>query len=120
MRVVSEEKGEEKCRRQKKERKKGVRQNGKLGHLGRSRYLFLRPLGGQGCRIPCLFGCSGEHDALHHYVMCPHAYALIKFFNVSGQTISSDPLERLGLVNPNLLLFKFLCVLFDFLQVNRS
>ena len=49
-------------------------------------------------KLPCVFGCCNEQDDLHHYLTCPHLYAIWSFL-VGG--VSSDPLIRWGRVNPN-------------------
>ena len=52
----------------------------------------------QAARIyPCLFGCEGKRDDLHHYIICPQLYGLCKFFN---REISHLHLDRIGLCNP--------------------
>ena len=48
-------------------------------------------------KLPCVFGCCNEQDDLHHYLTCPHLYAIWSFL-VGG--VSSDPLIRWGLVKP--------------------
>ena len=53
----------------------------------------------QAARIhPCLFGCDGKRDNLHHYIICPNLFDLCKFLN---KGVSHMPLERIGLCNPS-------------------
>ena len=50
----------------------------------------------EGVLLPCLFGCKCI-DKLAHYFVCPHLFALWTF--LAGD-VSSDPLERGGLIRP--------------------
>ena len=52
--------------------------------------------------LPCLFGCNNCKDSLDHYLICPHLFALWKFFI---EDTSDDPLSRWGLSEPS----KFKC-----------
>ena len=47
-------------------------------------------------RLPCLFGCNHESDAMEHYMQCPHLFWLWKFMIPS---VPCNPLERWGLIN---------------------
>ena len=48
--------------------------------------------------LPCLFGCAGERDDLHHYLVCPHLFTLWSF--LSNMSVSELPLIRWGLIDP--------------------
>ena len=61
-------------------------------------------------RHSCLLGCHGKPDSLHHYVQCPHMYALTKFFI---DDTSAEPLYRLGLINPHKQCLKVVCCMFS-------
>ena len=54
---------------------------------------------------PCYFGCEAK-DSMSHYVNCPTLFAVLSFMCEGvthlHDTVSSDPLQRLGVVNPNL------------------
>lgn len=72
--------------------------------------------------LPCLFGCSGKHDDLRHYLVCPHLFSLWSFLTNSGLSpehvpgsspdpcsptgtftnadVSEMPLIRWGLIDP--------------------
>ena len=52
--------------------------------------------------LPCLLGCTNCKDSLAHYLICPHLFALWKFF---VEDTSNDPLSRWGLSYPS----KFKC-----------
>ena len=47
-------------------------------------------------KLPCLFGCVNCADSMHHYMQCPHLFALCKYLCPST---SEDPLIRWGLRN---------------------
>ena len=52
----------------------------------------------QAARIyPCLFGCEGKRDDLHHYIICPQLYGLCKFLK---RGIYHFLLDRICLCNP--------------------
>ena len=51
----------------------------------------------EGVILPCMFGCKSCIDNLQHYLQCPHLFALWSF--LAGD-ISSDPLVRWGLIEP--------------------
>ena len=68
-------------------------------------------------REPCVFGCCSEQDDLHHYLTCPHLYAIWSFL-VGG--VSSDPLIRWGLVNPKAeSMLQIACVFVGYHAVRR-
>ena len=46
---------------------------------------------------PCLFGCHGARDDLHHYIICPQLYSLRKHLH---RDLSQYPLDRFGLYSP--------------------
>ena len=46
---------------------------------------------------PCLFGCHGARDDLHHYIICPQLYSLCKYLY---RDLSQYPLDRFGLYSP--------------------
>ena len=53
---------------------------------------------------PCVFGCTHpevkfNRDDLSHYLQCPHLHALQKFMHPDE---SSNPLIRVGLINPSI------------------
>ena len=60
--------------------------------------------------LSCILGCTGQPDSMHHYVHCPHLFALLRY---QLQHSSSDPLERLGLINPNHDCLKIVCCTFS-------
>ena len=60
--------------------------------------------------LNCLFGCHRQPDSLHHYVQCPHMFALLKFLK---HDCSPEPLTRLGLINPNGCCMKVVCCMFS-------
>jgi hypothetical protein len=49
-------------------------------------------------KLPCLFGCSGERDALSNYLQCPHLSSLWSF--ITNLNVSEMPLIRWGLIDP--------------------
>ena len=61
-------------------------------------------------QLDCLLGCSDAKDSLSHYVMCPHLYALLKYF---CDETPSNPLERFGLKNPSINSLKFVSCTFS-------
>ena len=68
--------------------------------------------------LPCLFGCRGCNDDLHHYMQCPILYALWSF--LAGGA-SADPLERWGLIRPNPGTFNYIaCVYAGYHAVRRG
>ena len=48
-------------------------------------------------QLPCLFGCQHQSDDLHHYLQCPHLFALWSFISPG---VDSDPLVRWALIKP--------------------
>ena len=60
--------------------------------------------------LPCLFGCSKCSDDLHHYLQCPHLFALWGF--LAGGA-SADPLARWGLIQPNSNKFNLIACTFS-------
>ena len=58
---------------------------------------------------PCLFGCHGAQDNLHHYIICPELYGLCKFLY---RDLSHLPLHRFGLYNPSHELMVHLCCMY--------
>ena len=59
--------------------------------------------------FPCLFGCHGAQDNLHHYIICPELYGLCKFLY---RDLSHHPLYRFGLYNPSHELMVHLCCMY--------
>ena len=47
----------------------------------------------------CLWGCRDEVDAMRHYVLCPRMWLSIEA--AVGERVTTDPLERLAIANPN-------------------
>ena len=60
--------------------------------------------------FPCLFGCAARPDSLHHYVQCPHLFALCKYLRPDS---SDDPLIRLGLSQPCIETLQLQCCVFS-------
>jgi len=48
-------------------------------------------------RLPCLYGCRGEPDALQHYLVCPRLWRTVAV--ATHQRVPDDPLERLCVRN---------------------
>ena len=69
-----------------------------------------RMKGGEEMLHNCLMGCKNEPDNFKHYVNCPHLFALNLFFNPDT---NSDPLVRLGLINPSDIELKYVCCNFS-------
>ena len=68
--------------------------------------------------LPCLFGCKHAEDDLHHYMQCPHLYALWTYL-IPG--VSSNPLIRWALVAPTELDFLLVaCVFSGYHAVRRK
>ena len=59
--------------------------------------------------FPCLFGCHGAQDNLHHYIICPELYGLCKFLY---RDLSHLPLHRFGLYNPSHELMVHICCMY--------
>ena len=59
--------------------------------------------------FPCLFGCHGAQDNLHHYIICPELYGLCKYL---CRDLSHLPLHRFGLYNPSHELMVHLCCMY--------
>ena len=55
---------------------------------------------------PCLFGCHGARDDLHHYIICPQLCSLRKYLY---RDLSQYPLDRFGLYGPGHELMVHLC-----------
>ena len=55
---------------------------------------------------PCLFGCHGARDDLHHYIICPQLYSLCKYL---CRDLSQYPLDSFGLYSPGHELMVHLC-----------
>ena len=54
---------------------------------------------GMPIRHPCLLGCPGEKDDLHHYVNCPHIWNVAR---IAFPRLKFDsPLDRLCVENPS-------------------
>ena len=71
----------------------------------------------EGVLLPCLFGCSCI-DKLEHYLHCPHLLALWTF--LAGH-VSSDPLERWGLIRPESDVFlQIACVFSGYHAIRRE
>ena len=59
--------------------------------------------------FPCLFGCHGAQDNLHHYIICPELYGLCKLLY---RDLSHLPLHWFGLYNPSHELMVHLCCMY--------
>ena len=59
---------------------------------------------------PCLFGCHGAQDNLHHYIICPELYGLCKYLYMD---LSHLPLHRFGLYKPSHELMVHLCCMYE-------
>ena len=64
------------------------------GNSWATSYRFHEPV-----LLPCLFGCYHGIDKLAHYVVCPW---LFRFVSLLRPCTSSNPLERIGMLNTTL------------------
>ena len=71
----------------------------------------------EGVLLPCVFGCNCI-DKLEHYFQCPYFFALWTFL---VGNVSSDPLERWGLIRPEPDAFlQIVCVFCGYHAIRRK